>query len=293
MIVPASTQGTVTAQAEDDTALISDPVLVTVSTGPVIAAFTAQVTGGTNVLLSGTVTDDHPASCVVYFNGVVTGSATADAAGNFSLVASATAVGTITALAIDGDQLFSNQAQAIVTNNLPSLTLSVSPQGAGGAITLSGRVTDESPAGLTVTFGGAAADSAVTDAGGNFSLTTTRWRPGTVTAQTTDVWGQASNAATAVLTNAAPVISNFTVIPTSGGFWTFRGQVTDESAPGLTVWLSGLPSLNGSAGHTAVTVGASGWFEFTVQLTAQDHGCVTAQAFDWQYTASPLATCDV
>ena len=135
--------------------------------------------------------------------------------------------------------------------------------------------------------------TALTDNNGNYSLTTTSWRPGNVTAQTADAWGLPSNTPSATLTNAAPVISNFTAFPSSGGYWTFRGQVTDEYAPGETVQLSGIPTLNGTRGYTTVTVGSNGWFEYSVQLTAQDHGCVSAQAIDWRGLTSDVATYNV
>jgi hypothetical protein len=261
--------------------------------GPTITSFTAQVMTGTNVMLRGTLIDSHPASCEVTFSGVVTGEAEADAAGTFALFTPASALGTITAQAVDGENLRSNQAQATITSNVPSLTLTASGQGASGAITLSGRVTDESAAGLTVIFRGAVTATAVTDNNGDYSLTTTSWRPGNVTVQTTDAWGLTSNTPSATLTNTAPVISNFTAVPTSGGYWTFQGQVTDEYAPGQTVRLSGIPTLDGTSGYTTVTVGSNGWFDFSVQLTSQDHGCVSAQAIDWQGLMSDVVTYNV
>src|SRR5207249_3197967 len=99
----------------------------------------------------------------------------------------------------------SNQARATITSNAPSLTLNASRQGINGAITLSGRVTDESAAGLTVIFRGAVTATALTDNNGNYSLTTTSWRPGNVTVQTADAWGLPSNTPSATLTNTAPV----------------------------------------------------------------------------------------
>jgi hypothetical protein len=267
--------------------------LLTTDDGPTITSFTAQVMTGTNVMLRGTLTDTQPASCEVTFSGVVTGDAEADTAGTFALFTPASALGTITAQAVDGENLQSNRAQATLTSNPPSITLTASGQGAGGAITLSGQVTDESAAGLIVTFRGAVTATAVTDNNGNYSLTTTSWGPGNVTAQTTDVWGLTSNAPSAALTNTAPVLSNFTAVPSNGGYWTFQGQVTDEFAPGETVRLSGIPTLNGTSGSTTVTVGSNGWFEYSVQLTSQDHGCVSAQATDWLGLTSDVATYNV
>src|SRR5438552_3048440 len=91
--------------------------------GPTITSFTAQVMTGTNVLLRGTLIDNHPASCEVTFSGVVTGEAEADTSGTFALFTPASALGTITAQAVDGVNLQSNRAQASITSNAPSLTL--------------------------------------------------------------------------------------------------------------------------------------------------------------------------
>jgi hypothetical protein len=74
-------------------------------------------------------------------------------------------------------------------------------QVSGGLYTFSGRVLDESPAGLTVTFGGSPLTmngvTITTESNGFFSVTKTLQRDGSdtgaVTALTRDVGGQQSN----------------------------------------------------------------------------------------------------
>ena len=51
--------------------------------------------------------------------------------------------------------------------------------------------------------------------------------------------------------------------------------------------------VDAPVGPTTVTVGSNGWFEYSVQLTSQDHGCVSAQAIDWRGLTSDIATYNV
>jgi hypothetical protein len=254
--------------------------------------FTATVTGGTNVLLSGTVADPHPASCMVTFSGVVAGMVQPDASGNYHLQTDASGLGTITAQAQNDQLLYSNAVQQTISSDYPSLTLSRT-YGPGNIVILSGQVTDEDCGGRTVTFGGTVLGSVVTDALGNFSYTTTKWSAGDVTAQTTDPWGLTSNVASVTLTNAPPVITNFVASQGTNGLWTFQGQVADEFAPGETVRLTGIPTFdNQPGGFMPVTVGGDGGFRLTVPLSARDTGWVTAVAYDWtQQVSDPAHWC--
>jgi hypothetical protein len=79
------------------------------------------------------------------------------------------------------------------------------------------------------------------------------------------------------VSNQAPVIVNFTASENENGTYTFRGQVDDESAPGLVVRFGGLRALNG----VTATVDATGWFEVTVRVAPGVSGTVTAQTTDW------------
>jgi hypothetical protein len=279
--------------------------------GPMITNFSVQVESGKQVLLSGTVLDDNPAGCTVQFTGAVTGNASVTTSGgscphtstdntlimgtgtgNFSWTATAAGLGTVTAQATDALGQTGNQAQAAITSSPPTLTLNAGAQQSGGAVTFTGQVTVGTAPGLTVTLGGAASGSGTTGANGNYSITVaaSNWHAGTVTAQTTDVWGQASNTASVTVTNAAPSLSNFNAAWSANGLCTFTGLVSDEYPPGETVKLWGVPTLNGTQGYTTVTVGSNNTFTYSVTLTPQDHGTVSAQGTDWQGVTSNVVT---
>ena len=263
--------------------------------GPVLTSFSVQTAGGTNVTLSGGLADDNPTACTVTFTGQVTGTATVDGWGDFTLTTTASGLGTVTARATDGAGLTGNQLQATITSTPPAITLNPGNQGIGGAIVFMGQVTVGTASGLTVTLGGAASGSAQTDANGNYAVNVpaANWSAGNVTARTTDVWGQASNTASATVTNAAPIINNFTASWGGAGLCTFQGQVVDEFAPGETVDLWGVPTLNGQQGYTSVTVNSNSMFIYTTPMTPQDQGMVSAEAFDWQGLASNVPSIPV
>jgi hypothetical protein len=243
---------------------------------PVITNFTATPMAGKAVQLVGTVTDAYPSSVRLSFTGVVAGSTTADDNGNFSYTANATGLGAVDAVGTDVQQLQSNQAEAQVAVAKPSLTLAVNHLDQNEVI-LSGTVTAASPGNLTVTFTGVVTSTTVTDANGNFSANVRASGVGTVQATVTDVWGQTSNAASATVSDNAPVILNFLATRVSGTTWTFTGTISDATPDGDTVTLGGLPSLVGKT----VTSGADGSFSLTVTLQTGEDGFATAVCTDW------------
>jgi hypothetical protein len=174
----------------------------------------------------------------------------------------------------------------------PSLTLSVIYNGRT-SVTLSGTVTDPaaSPAGLTVTFTGVVAGTAVTDSNGNFTLTTNAACLGVVDATTVDSLGNNSNTASVTLTAPAPVINDFTAVEGPGQIFTFSGTVTDQTPGGLSVGFGGIPAL---VGQSATTNGG-GAFSLTVQLqdNGSDNGTAWAQTADWWGLISNQATTSV
>ena len=86
--------------------------------------------------------------------------------------------------------------------------------------------------------------------------------------------------------SSGPVIVDFAAIENPDNVWTFEGQVTDPTNPGLcTVYLGGLPSLVGKS----VECDASGYFTIDIPLTSQDLGTATAQAVDGQGLKSNVA----
>jgi hypothetical protein len=238
---------------------------------------------GRQVDLKGTVTDTNPASVALTFTGVASGTTTADATGRFDFVAQASGLGTVDAVAQDGQKSTSNTATATFAVTPPSLTLTIS-YGSQRTVTLSGRVTGPAVGSLTVTFTGVVTGSTTTKADGTFTLTTQASALGNVQATAADVWGQSSSAVQVTVASAKPVLSNFTASEQSD-VWTFQGQVTAPSPQGETVQFTeaGVPSLQ----TKTATVDSSGWFFLQVTLQDNENGKVWAQATDcWGQTSN-------
>ncbi len=157
----------------------------------------------------------------------------------------------------------------------PTLTLNLT-WGANRSVTFSGTVTDANStvAGLTVVFS--------SNADGTFQVTVTALTLGVVSAQVTDELDMESNVAQVTLSNTTPVIKGFHGSEGAGNVWTFSGSVTDNYAPGMTVTLGGIASLNWETGVN-VTVKADGTFSYTLRLngTMTDNGVVWADTTDW------------
>src|SRR5262249_47574074 len=226
---------------------------------PVITSFNATVLSGHMVSLTGTVADENPAGVQVMFSGVATGSATANAAGQFSLTTPASTLGTINAQARDTQMLWSQSKSSTITSNAPALTIRLTP-GANHQVTVSGQVTDESPGGLPVAFGGVLAGSTTTNSTGAFCFTGTASNLGMITASTADVWGL-HGTTSASLTNLVPVIEALTVTKLDDGRFVISGHVADDYAAGLIVRLTGLTEWGSGIN---VTVDATGHFSVTV-----------------------------
>jgi hypothetical protein len=169
------------------------------------------------------------------------------------------------------------------TNRPPAITLQVQYLQQNN-IVLSGRVTDESPAGLTVSFTGLYAGSCVTGSDGSFSKSVAVSATGSVGASTRDNLNQASNIALAMVSTNAPAIVNFQAVNQIDNIWVISGHVVDESAANLVVYLNGLGLSN-----VAVQVGADGNFSYTTELAADVSGVLTAQTTDWFGVSSQTA----
>ncbi|MCI0464580.1 MAG: hypothetical protein L0Z62_47220 [Gemmataceae bacterium] len=256
---------------------------------PTLTSFSASVVEGNTVQLSGILTDEDPASCLIIIDGVASTKVMANPSGAFEVQTQAWALGSISAVAYDPEWQQSNELQAAIASAAPQLTLTRT-YGAGGAVTLSGHVTDESPTECEVVLTGAVNALVTPNSNGDFSYTTQDWEPGAVTAAAVDPWGQESNQPTATLANSAPVISSFQAVQGTNNVWTFQGQVTDEYAPGLTVRLWGIPTLEGTVGYTEVTVGIDGQFSYSVTLEQGEQGTVSAQVTDWWDVQSQVVT---
>jgi hypothetical protein len=248
---------------------------------PQITLFDASVVSGRQVLLSGTVADENRGAVQLNFTGVATGTCMANPQGYFSLQVEASQLGEVVATAVDNEQLAA-YASDNVTSAVPSLTLTVAQAGSHN-VRLTGHVTDESPAGLMVHFTGVVLASGVTNAYGDFDITTEASALGNIIATVSDVWNQ-SGSRSASLTNTTPVIQNFDAIDAGSGVWGFQGTVVDEYPGGLKVRLGGLPSVQG----VEITVNSSGWFTKTIQLQPGETGTVTAVVTDWWGATSEI-----
>jgi hypothetical protein len=150
------------------------------------------------VTLSGQVTDENPGGLTVTFTGAVEGSVVTNPDGTFSIELEASALGTVEATTIDGGGLWSNTATAEVVSDPPMITDMTRTQSNGNVFTFSGRVIDESAAGMTIHFAGLVSVEGRTvtvEADGTFCFVV-QLQPneeGTVTAVTYDWWGQISN----------------------------------------------------------------------------------------------------
>lgn len=237
-----------------------------------ISMFSAMPTNnGTQVTLQGMVMDERPATVVVNFSGVAGGSVSPNAMGQFSLTVQASGLGQVSAVAVDDESLSSGTSYAQVTSGVPTVSmLSAIETGNGRWVTVSGTVTDEVASGRTVTFGGVVSGNATTASNGTFSVSLLASQLGTVTATTTDPWGQTSAVKQATLTSGTPSLS-INVSEATGGQVTVSGTVSDVTNAGLTITLGGVAS-----GTT--TTDANGQFSVTVTATAL--GTVTATTQD-------------
>ncbi|MCI0377405.1 MAG: hypothetical protein L0215_07355 [Gemmataceae bacterium] len=146
-----------------------------------------------NVVLSGVVQDESPAGLTVQFSGQYTGTTQTDSEGTFTVSVTPAQLGAIFAGTTDNIGQASNVAQVNVTSNAPAIVNFAATRLAGNIFTFTGRVVDEDPLGLKVTFGGLPSlvgRYVLAGADGSFSLTVELacGEEGIATAQTTDWW---------------------------------------------------------------------------------------------------------
>jgi hypothetical protein len=228
------------------------------------------------VQLSGTVSGGLVAGLQVQFTGTVADVTTTDTNGNFSYTTSNASLGTVYAAGLINGQQSTDTAQATIAVAAPTLSLSIS-YGAQHNVMLSGRLTDLDAANQSISISGVAAGTPVTDSSGNFSLTTTASALGEVDATETDLWGQASNTATVMVSSTAPVIQDFAAVNSIGNMWIFTGRVVDNHPEGLVIRFGGIAGLVGRT----VTVRADGTFSLTCMLPAGTHGTASAITTGW------------
>jgi hypothetical protein len=177
-------------------------------------------------------------------------------------------------------------AQPPVNDTATSLTVSAMP-GPNRTATVTGQVSGNAPAGLTVTLSGVVSGSVTTNANGTFTWTGPASALGQVQATVTDASG-VTVAAFTTLTDPPPAIVNFKAISNGYNSWTFTGQVQDAYAPGMVVQLGGIPSLANS--NASATVQANGTFSCTLLLQPGEQGFGTAQCSDSWGQSSNQAT---
>jgi hypothetical protein len=201
---PGGTQ--VTAQATDAEALSSSQSTLTIANPSDANPFlTFSVSYGAlkQITLSGKLIDESPANRTVTFSGSASGTATTDANGNFSVTLTANSLGSVSASATDAANHSSNTAMVTLASSAPVISnfhVSEEPE---GWYEFTGDVTDESPFGLTVHFGGAPVSlvgkTCTVDLAGEFclriQLNGLDSDNGTASAWLSDWWGQMSNTA--------------------------------------------------------------------------------------------------
>jgi len=193
--------GTATATATDQAGLTSPSVSAPISVPAPQITLTLTYGTGHQLILSGKVTDNWPNGLTVKISGLVSGTTTTDANGNYSTTLTAnTPNGTIYASTTDSWSLNSNTASVSASNTAPVIS-NLSASGGGlGYWTITGKVTDEHPEGLVVTFSSTDVPAvngqkATVQADGTFTLTVIipSTQSGYIYAQTTDWWGIQSN----------------------------------------------------------------------------------------------------
>lgn len=200
----ASGVGTVSANAYTPSWQFVDSEEVTITTqAPTI---TLSVTYGSQrqITLSGQVTDEDPGGLLVSIDGAALGSVYTNSDGTFSVTLEASYLGTVEATVVDAFGVLSNTATVTLTSAAPQISDFSASKGINNVWTFRGRVTDESAAGLIVSFGGLASvqgQQVTVESDGSFCLIVTLQpgEEGTVTAATTDWWGLTSNTAARIV----------------------------------------------------------------------------------------------
>jgi hypothetical protein len=192
--------GTVTGVGTYPGGGTTNPAYATVGKAPPNVSLAISYGSQRTVTLSGYVSDIDKAALTITFSGVVSGSVHTNSDGSFSFTTQASGLGGVQAATVDlwGQQ--SNTASVNVTSNPPVISNFQASEGTNNIWTFTGTVTDESPAGLTVTLGGLTSlqgKSGTVDATGHFSISVQlkSGDNGLATAVTTDWWGLTSNTA--------------------------------------------------------------------------------------------------
>lgn len=241
-----------------------------------LTSFTSTTLPGHLVRLDGTTAGDPPAGVQISLTGHAAGATGLHGDGSFSYTTTEATLGPVTAQGVVGSTAVSNAMDSAITDTAPLITLRV-VYGSQNNITLSGTVTDIDRGNLRVKLRGPVKASALTDADGNFSVSTACPSLGWEDASVVDEWGLNSNPASVNIYAPPPHITSFGGIESPGNIWTFSGTLTDSDPGGLRVYLAGFPSLDG----VYATVGNDGRFSVPVQMSPNENGQVLAMVTDW------------
>jgi Glucodextranase, domain B len=175
-----------------------------------VLSMTVTPISPTQATVSGTVQDEVPQTCLVTLSGDVSGMAQVYADGTFHTTVAFTE-GQVTCVATDSEGLKSNSQSVFLDAQMGDAVASAPAGNAapqivdftrymeGSSWVIEGRVVDEHPAGITVTFHSSIPEldgrTATTDADGHFEISfipPSGFKGGTVSAQAVDAQGLVS-----------------------------------------------------------------------------------------------------
>jgi hypothetical protein len=162
---------------------------------PDISALSLKYSDEESITVTGSLTDIDAAGRTITFSGAANGAVTTDNLGRFSFTTAMTQFGMLQADMTDLWNQAADTEAVYVSSGLPVILDFACHVEDGNLWVFTGRVNDEYPEGLTIRFGGLLQGHTTTvQADGTFSFTIILepGTSGTVTAITTDWWGQDS-----------------------------------------------------------------------------------------------------
>jgi hypothetical protein len=192
--------GQIAARAYDSEGFLSKCLYHNYQNLPPSISYQVEQSGPAQFRIFGVVTDEDPNLARVNIGGLVSASVTPEVNGNFTFTFNSSILGGMNIRAVDsiGQNSFLHNFQ--LPNQAPVIAPFYASQ-QGYAWIIQGRVADEAPAGLTVTFhsGIPSIDGRTTTVlsdGSFYIVAYLKWgESGVVSAQTTDWFGIASNTA--------------------------------------------------------------------------------------------------
>lgn len=226
---------------------------------PSIGPLSVTYGTGTEVTISGSVSDDDPATVGIYVSGATYGEAVPDANGNFTVhVADGQSFAGVATVFAEDQWYQYTSTDLSIGPDAPTFQALQVTYGEGTAVTISGVVNGQDPAGLNVDLFGAVYGSATTDSQGNFSLTVPDGDAelGDVYLGVWDAW---SNPAwsTVTIQSQPPSLANMQINVSGTRLLSVIGDVVDESPGGLTV---NITFMNDPYSVTADAAGHFTWF---------------------------------